>query len=220
MHSTARGSLPNSFIAASSSGATVTEPLPPTRSVSSSPGTNKTSCKRPVPSTMFLKLSIRLLPGRSGISSRFGPQRRIKPGWPPPGDHAGGRLGVDRLEVVGAELAHHRSPKSRGYAEIITAAKSKATPNPAATTPARASQTASAGAKIIFGGMAIGNVATGDAVRRHHALEPGADIGRDIFILAVVEGERGAGTRATGGEQGDWREPSHSILHPALGNQT
>ena len=39
--------------------------------------------------------------------------------------------------------------------------------------------------------MAIGDVATGHAVRTAHALEPGADVGIDILVLAVVESLRG-----------------------------
>jgi len=35
---------------------------------------------------MFLKLSIRLLPDRSGISNWFGPATLIKPGLPPRGE--------------------------------------------------------------------------------------------------------------------------------------
>ena len=35
---------------------------------------------------MFLKLSIRLLPERSGINSRFGPATWTKPGLPPRGE--------------------------------------------------------------------------------------------------------------------------------------
>src|ERR1700677_2828242 len=45
MLKTARGSLPNSTIDASSSGAADSLPLPPTRRVSSIPGTKKISCK-------------------------------------------------------------------------------------------------------------------------------------------------------------------------------
>ena len=86
MCSTARGGLPNSTIDAISSGSTDSLPLPPTRSVSSIPGTKKISCTKPDPSTMLRKLSIRLLPERSGISSRFGPATWTKPGLPPRGD--------------------------------------------------------------------------------------------------------------------------------------
>ena len=135
-------------IAESSAGSLVTVPLPPTRSVSSMPGTKKIICNRPEPSTMFLKLSIRLLPGRSGISSsmrafdmdearmaaaRRGIDAAVGAGRrehaerrhldefsgvnvdlrPRLGDHARGRGRVDRLEVVGVKLAHHRSPKNR-----------------------------------------------------------------------------------------------------------
>ncbi len=39
-----------------------------------------------MPSTIFLKLSIRLLPERSGINSRFGPATLTKPGLPPRGE--------------------------------------------------------------------------------------------------------------------------------------
>ena len=86
MLSTARGSLPNSSIDASSSGSAESLPWPPTRSVSSMPGTKKINCAKPLPSTIFLKLSIRLLPDRSGNSSRFGPVTRTKPGLPPRGE--------------------------------------------------------------------------------------------------------------------------------------
>jgi len=50
------------------------------------PGTKKMSCTKPVPSTMFRKLSMRLLPWRSGINSRFAPSTWTKPGWPPRGE--------------------------------------------------------------------------------------------------------------------------------------
>src|SRR5665213_2499467 len=86
MLSTARGSLPNSSIAASNSGSADRLPVPPTRSVSSMPGTKKISCTKPLPSTILRKLSIRLLPLRSGISSRFGPATLTKPGLPPRGE--------------------------------------------------------------------------------------------------------------------------------------
>ncbi len=86
MRSTARGGLPNSIIEAISSGSTDTLPVPPTRSVSSIPGTKKISCTKPLPSTMLRKLSIRLLPERSGINSRFGPATWMKPGLPPRGE--------------------------------------------------------------------------------------------------------------------------------------
>src|SRR5713101_1253983 len=71
-------------------------------------------------------------------------------------------------------------------------------------------------AKIIFGAMAIGDVAAGHTVRSDHALEPGADVGWDILVLPVVEGERRAGQRGQARQQGDLREPSHAILHSAL----
>ena len=86
MRSTARGGLPNSTIEASSSGSADSVPLPPTRSVSSIPGTKKSSCTKPEPSTILRKLSMRLLPERSGISSRFGPATWTKPGLPPRGE--------------------------------------------------------------------------------------------------------------------------------------
>ena len=86
MLSAARGSLPNSTIEASRSGSAESLPLPPTRSVSSMPGTKKISCTKPEPSTMLRKLSIRLLPERSGISSWFGPATWTKPGLPPRGE--------------------------------------------------------------------------------------------------------------------------------------
>ena len=50
------------------------------------PGTKKTRCTKPEPSTILRKLSIRLLPERSGISSVFGPVTLTKPGLPPRGD--------------------------------------------------------------------------------------------------------------------------------------
>ncbi len=50
------------------------------------PGTKKIICTKPLPSTMFLKLSIRLLPGRSGINKTFGPSTWTKPGLPPRGE--------------------------------------------------------------------------------------------------------------------------------------
>ena len=50
------------------------------------PGTKKINCTKPMPSTMFLKLSMRLLPERSGISSLFGPSTWTKPGLPPRGE--------------------------------------------------------------------------------------------------------------------------------------
>src|ERR1700726_589771 len=86
MLSTARGGLPNSSIAANRSGSADSLPLPPTRSVSSIPGTKKISCTKPLPSTMFLKLSIRVVPERSGIKSWFGPATLTKPGLPPRGE--------------------------------------------------------------------------------------------------------------------------------------
>src|SRR6266851_1828555 len=86
MLSTARGCLPNSTIDASRSGSADSLPLPPTRSVSSMPGTKKISCTKPEPSTILRKLSIRLLPERSGISNWFGPATWTKPGLPPRGE--------------------------------------------------------------------------------------------------------------------------------------
>jgi len=68
-------------------------------------------------------------------------------------------------------------------------------------------------AKIIFGAMAIGDVAAGHPVRSDHALEPGADVGRDILVLPVVERECRARQRGQARQQGDLREPSHAILH-------
>ena len=50
------------------------------------PGTKKISCSWPLPSTIFLKLSIRLLPERSGITSCVGDTTWTKPGLPPRGD--------------------------------------------------------------------------------------------------------------------------------------
>src|SRR6202035_311858 len=46
-------------------------------------------------------------------------------------------------------------------------------------------------AKVIFGAMAVGDVAARHAVRRDHALQPGANIGGDVLVLPVVESERG-----------------------------
>src|SRR6266566_4116362 len=68
-------------------------------------------------------------------------------------------------------------------------------------------------ADIIFGAMAIGDVAAGHAVGRHHALEPGADIGRHVFVLPVIEGQSRARQCGQASEQGDLRELSHAILH-------
>jgi len=86
MRSTARGGFPNSTIEAISSGSADTLPRPPTRRVSSMPGTKKINCSKPEPSTMLRKLSMRLLPERSGINSRFGPATLMKPGLPPRGE--------------------------------------------------------------------------------------------------------------------------------------
>src|SRR5439155_15672361 len=52
------------------------------------------------------------------------------------------------------------------------------------------------------------------ALRRRHGLEPGADVGRDVVVLSVVEGERRAGQRRDARQQSDLREVSHPILHP------
>src|ERR1700688_931949 len=68
-------------------------------------------------------------------------------------------------------------------------------------------------AEIIFGAVTVGDVAAGHAVRRHHALEPGADVGRDVFVLPVVEGESRAREHGQTRQQRDLREPSHAILH-------
>src|SRR5882672_1464612 len=68
-------------------------------------------------------------------------------------------------------------------------------------------------AYIVFGAMAVRDVAAGDAVRGDHALEPGADVGRDVLVLAVVERERRARQRGQTRQQGDLRESSHAILH-------
>ena len=86
MLKTARGGLPNSTIDASNPGSAVKRPLPPTRRVSSIPGTKKISCSKPLPSTMFLNLSIRLLPERSGIRIKLGPATWTNPGLPPRGE--------------------------------------------------------------------------------------------------------------------------------------
>ena len=44
------------------------------------------SWSRPEPSTILRKLSMRLLPERSGMNSRFGPATWMKPGLPPRGE--------------------------------------------------------------------------------------------------------------------------------------
>src|SRR3954463_9503539 len=86
MFSTARGALPNSTIEARRSGSADSVPRPPTRSVSSMPGTKKKRWTKPEPPTTFRKLSIRLLPERSGISSWLGPAMWTKPTPPPRGE--------------------------------------------------------------------------------------------------------------------------------------
>src|ERR1044072_8546276 len=80
-------------MAASNFGSVLTVPLPPTRRVSSMPGTKKISCTKPEPSTMLRKLSMRLLPERSGISSRFGPATWMEAGLPARRVHTGVRAG-------------------------------------------------------------------------------------------------------------------------------
>src|SRR5258706_15472160 len=103
MLKTAFGGLPNSTIEASRSGSADNLPSPPTRSVSSMPGTKKISCTKPDPSTMLRELSIRLLPERSGISSRFGPATWTKPGI------AAARRGVDAaIRARGRQHAERR----------------------------------------------------------------------------------------------------------------
>ncbi|MGX1136531.1 hypothetical protein AB7M11_000767 [Bradyrhizobium ottawaense] len=50
------------------------------------PGTKNNRCTKPEPSTTLRKLSIRLLPERSGINSWFGPATWTKPVPPPRGE--------------------------------------------------------------------------------------------------------------------------------------
>src|SRR5258705_12648591 len=69
-----------------------------------------------------------------------------------------------------------------------------------------------AAANVVGGAMSVRLIAAGHAVRRDHALEPGADIGRHVAELAPVDGERCASQYRKAGEQDEWRKPSHSIL--------
>ena len=105
MRSTARGGLPNSTIDASRSGSADSLPLPPTRSVSSMPGTKKISCTKPLPSTILRKLSIRLLPERSGINST------VRSGDIDEAGIAAARRGIDA--AVGAGSGEHAERRHR-----------------------------------------------------------------------------------------------------------
>ena len=66
-------------------------------------------------------------------------------------------------------------------------------------------------ANVVGGAMAVGDIAAGHAVRCDHTLEPGPNVGWDVFILAVIDGERGACGHRQAHEQNELRKPSHPI---------
>ncbi|MEH2687081.1 hypothetical protein DXU04_19270 [Bradyrhizobium diazoefficiens] len=67
-------------------------------------------------------------------------------------------------------------------------------------------------AHVIVRAMTVGDVAAGHAVRRDHALEPSADVGRDVIILPVVERKRRARQRRHRSQPNAQCEPAHAIL--------
>ena len=72
-------------------------------------------------------------------------------------------------------------------------------------------------ANVVGGAMSVRLIAAGHAVRRDHALEPGADIRRHMAELAPVDGERRAGQHRKKSDQNELRKPPHPILrHVAL----
>src|SRR4029079_4393392 len=76
-----------------------------------------------------------------------------------------------------------------------------------------------ASTNVVRGAMSVRLIAAGHAVRRDHALEPGADIGRHMAELAPVDGERRTGQHRKAGEQDEWRKPSHPILRCVLSSR-
>ena len=97
MRSTARGGLPNSTIDASSSGSADSLPLPPTRSVSSIPGTKKISCTKPRAFDDVAKTVDAVVAG----TVRH--QQQVRPGDMDEAGIAAARRGIDA--AVGADVA-------------------------------------------------------------------------------------------------------------------
>src|SRR3954463_9341207 len=67
--------------------------------------------------------------------------------------------------------------------------------------------------KIISGTMAIGDVAARHAVRRDDALEPAANVRRDVLELAMIKGKCRTCQRDETGQQRGPCHPSHATLH-------
>ena len=85
------------------------------------PGTRHSSATRGLTATLR-RLSSRLLPGRSGSSSRSGPSTRMKPGSPPRGVRSGSPSGeaVDRM-ASGHISMNARQISSSWVISLVTA---------------------------------------------------------------------------------------------------
>ena len=98
MRITARGGLPNSTIDAISPGRR--DALAADAQCLVDPGHEKDQLQQPRSLTMLRKLSMRLLPDRSGISNSLGPATWTKPGLPPRGEAS---TLASEPEVAGAQ---------------------------------------------------------------------------------------------------------------------